>query len=47
MMRDSSTDGCVNFYMFQHVIQQWVQAVKQQRRLLLEYKRMYSDDHSI
>ncbi|XP_065909190.1 uncharacterized protein [Dysidea avara] len=31
MMRDSSIDGCVNFDTFQHVIQQWVLAVKQQR----------------
>ena len=28
----SSTDGCINFDTFQHVIQQWVQALEQQRR---------------
>ena len=38
MMRDSSIDGCVNFDTFQHVIQQWVLAVKQQRRYITTLK---------
>jgi len=32
MITNSSTDGCVDFDTFQHVIQQWLQALEPQRR---------------